>query len=243
MLAMVRGDGISLRAARVSRLRWLNYLKHDIKRDNLMSEEKLLILELHSKSRCYSLVDIRKFLTGSDGEDLHLFAAFISLSLSQIHHSSPILLAQCWSPIPCHAAVLDHHLEWRMEGLWHHWRDQIRPVEDRFSLDPMARTFIRLLPFIFVSPNVPFFSPSPSRPVLLIDSFSWWWCLTIHLEWRDGESTAPPTWPDPVVRRSFIARSHQIRWRGPSFVYCVLFFSHQLLLAVSFSCGGGRPFI
>jgi hypothetical protein len=54
-----------------------------------MSEEKLLILELHSKSRCYSLVDIRKFLTGSDGEDLHLFAAFISLSLS---HKSTILL-------------------------------------------------------------------------------------------------------------------------------------------------------
>jgi transcription factor MYB, plant len=37
------------RTGKSCRLRWLNYLKPDIKRGNLTPEEQLLILELHSK--------------------------------------------------------------------------------------------------------------------------------------------------------------------------------------------------
>lgn len=37
------------RTGKSCRLRWLNYLKPDIKRGNLTPQEQLLILELHSK--------------------------------------------------------------------------------------------------------------------------------------------------------------------------------------------------
>ncbi|KAK1369061.1 Myb domain protein 116 [Heracleum sosnowskyi] len=37
------------RTGKTCRLRWLNYLKPDIKRGNLTQQEQLLILELHSK--------------------------------------------------------------------------------------------------------------------------------------------------------------------------------------------------
>ncbi|KAF8399109.1 hypothetical protein HHK36_014975 [Tetracentron sinense] len=37
------------RTGKSCRLRWLNYLKPDVKRGNLTPQEQLLILELHSK--------------------------------------------------------------------------------------------------------------------------------------------------------------------------------------------------
>jgi transcription factor MYB, plant len=37
------------RTGKSCRLRWLNYLKPNIKRGNLTTEEKFLIFELHSK--------------------------------------------------------------------------------------------------------------------------------------------------------------------------------------------------
>lgn len=44
------------RTGKSCRLRWLNYLKPNVKRGNLTSEEQLLIFELHSKwgNRCIS---------------------------------------------------------------------------------------------------------------------------------------------------------------------------------------------
>jgi hypothetical protein len=121
-----------------------------------------------------------------------------------------------------------------MEGLWHHRRGQIRSVEGRFSPDPVARTFISSLPYIFVSPDAPFFFPSPSRPVLLADSFSWQRCSTIRLEWLDGGSPTPPTRPDPAGRMLFITGSCRIRWRGHSFICCVLFFSYKSTILLPF---------
>ncbi|KAG6764206.1 hypothetical protein POTOM_031665 [Populus tomentosa] len=45
---LARGAGLK-RTGKSCRLRWLNYLKPDIKRGNLTPQEQLLILELHSK--------------------------------------------------------------------------------------------------------------------------------------------------------------------------------------------------
>ncbi|KAG6480994.1 transcription factor MYB2-like [Zingiber officinale] len=45
---LARSSGLK-RTGKSCRLRWLNYLKPDIKRGNLSAEEQLLILELHSK--------------------------------------------------------------------------------------------------------------------------------------------------------------------------------------------------
>ncbi|XP_042388585.1 transcription factor MYB62-like [Zingiber officinale] len=45
---LARSSGLK-RTGKSCRLRWLNYLKPDIKRGNLSPEEQLLILELHSK--------------------------------------------------------------------------------------------------------------------------------------------------------------------------------------------------
>ncbi|XP_009413670.2 transcription factor MYB78 [Musa acuminata AAA Group] len=45
---LARCSGLK-RTGKSCRLRWLNYLKPDIKRGNLSQEEQLLILELHSK--------------------------------------------------------------------------------------------------------------------------------------------------------------------------------------------------
>ncbi|KAD0721975.1 hypothetical protein E3N88_43812 [Mikania micrantha] len=47
---MARDVGIRLkRTGKSCRLRWLNYLKPDVKHGNLTPQEQLLILELHSK--------------------------------------------------------------------------------------------------------------------------------------------------------------------------------------------------
>ncbi|KAG0493405.1 hypothetical protein HPP92_004399 [Vanilla planifolia] len=45
---LARSSGLK-RTGKSCRLRWLNYLKPDVKRGNLSPEEQLLILELHSK--------------------------------------------------------------------------------------------------------------------------------------------------------------------------------------------------
>ncbi|XP_039125751.1 MYB-like transcription factor EOBI [Dioscorea cayenensis subsp. rotundata] len=45
---LARSSGLK-RTGKSCRLRWLNYLKPDVKRGNLTLEEKLLIFELHSK--------------------------------------------------------------------------------------------------------------------------------------------------------------------------------------------------
>ncbi|KAI7745519.1 hypothetical protein M8C21_015307, partial [Ambrosia artemisiifolia] len=45
---LAKSSGLK-RTGKSCRLRWLNYLKPDIKRGNLTSQEQLLILELHSK--------------------------------------------------------------------------------------------------------------------------------------------------------------------------------------------------
>nr|CAD1838445.1 unnamed protein product [Ananas comosus var. bracteatus] len=45
---LARSSGLK-RTGKSCRLRWLNYLKPDIKRGNLSPEEQLIILELHSK--------------------------------------------------------------------------------------------------------------------------------------------------------------------------------------------------
>ncbi|CAI0455079.1 unnamed protein product, partial [Linum tenue] len=37
------------RTGKSCRLRWLNYLRPDVRRGNITSEEQLLIMELHSK--------------------------------------------------------------------------------------------------------------------------------------------------------------------------------------------------
>ncbi|CAD5185891.1 unnamed protein product [Musa acuminata subsp. malaccensis] len=46
---LARCSGSLKRTGKSCRLRWLNYLKPDIKRGNLTPEEQLMILELHSK--------------------------------------------------------------------------------------------------------------------------------------------------------------------------------------------------
>ncbi|RWW25406.1 hypothetical protein BHE74_00003010 [Ensete ventricosum] len=53
---LARCSGLK-RTGKSCRLRWLNYLKPDVRRGNLTPEEQLLILELHSKwgNRSYYL--------------------------------------------------------------------------------------------------------------------------------------------------------------------------------------------
>lgn len=45
---LARCSGLK-RTGKSCRLRWLNYLKPDVKRGNLTPEEQMLILDLHSK--------------------------------------------------------------------------------------------------------------------------------------------------------------------------------------------------
>ncbi|KAJ8492263.1 hypothetical protein OPV22_013984 [Ensete ventricosum] len=59
------------------RLRWLNYLKPDIKRGNLSTEEQLLILKLHSKwgnrSVRYMVVSDCKYLPGRTDNEIKYY--------------------------------------------------------------------------------------------------------------------------------------------------------------------------
>ncbi|XP_057464265.1 MYB-like transcription factor EOBII isoform X4 [Actinidia eriantha] len=46
--SLARSAGLK-RSGKSCRLRWLNYLRLDIRRGNITSEEQLLIMELHAK--------------------------------------------------------------------------------------------------------------------------------------------------------------------------------------------------
>jgi hypothetical protein len=153
--------------------RWLNYFKPDIKRGNLTTEQQLLSLSsIPSHGAALRLVEGRFSLD----QMASTFICLTLLSLSLSRRSTIHLPISFWSDASRWFLVVQRCLtiisNGRMEGLWHHWRGRIQSVEGRFLPDPVLRTFISSLPFIFVSPDAPFFFPSPSRSMLLADSFS-----------------------------------------------------------------------
>ncbi|XP_047317922.1 MYB-like transcription factor EOBII [Impatiens glandulifera] len=133
--SLARSAGLK-RTGKSCRLRWLNYLRPDVRRGNITAEEQLLIMELHAKwGNRWS--KIAKHLPGrTDNEIKNFWRTRIQKHVKQAENSNPLMQGYEHNDHNANSSASTSTSQ--MSGIVGHNQQHEHHANDNYSIQPCA---------------------------------------------------------------------------------------------------------